>query len=106
MSKTVERKYQMVKVKAGDYLLPSNSGKSIWRIYRYEDGPSHGLQDMKKDVTLWGYARYRGTPEQLTRDVDMDWEWDWEQWVIVSDWLYKRQDAINGALECAERRET
>jgi len=97
-----ERKYQMVKLRAGDYLLPSNSGKTLLRVSQYKDGRSYGLMDMKGNVLLWHAARYDGTLEQASHDDDLEHS---ERWVILAGgWMKTRQEAINAALETAERR--
>jgi hypothetical protein len=91
-----ERKYQLVKIRAGDYLLLSNDAKTLWRIYRYEDGRSYGLKDMKGDVQLWAYARWDGTPASALQADDLQYAWD--RWVNGEHWLKTRQEAIDKAL--------
>ena len=40
-----ERKYQMTRISAGDYLLPSNDGKTLWRICAYEEDGSAAVEE-------------------------------------------------------------
>jgi len=91
----------MVRVSAGDYLLLSNSGQTLWRIQRYEDGPSYGL-DLPRDVQVWSCARYRGTPEEAQRDPDLLERWD--HWVETAGHMRTRREAVTEALETSERR--
>lgn len=88
--KATERKYALTKVNAGDYLLPSNDGQTIWRFRTYEDGPTHGL-DWPRDRTLWGYYRWTGRGDL----VDLE---DWDHWEGWRDGFDRRIDAINDAL--------
>lgn len=59
---TTERKYAMTRIATGDYLLPSNDARTIWRIERYTDGPSLGLDWPRvwRGVALDGRPRLRG----------------------------------------------
>ena len=34
---TAERKYALIKILAGDYLLPGNDAHTLWRIRRYQE---------------------------------------------------------------------
>lgn len=88
----VERKYALTKIAAGDYLLPSNDGKTIWRIHRYVDGPSSGIMDWPRDRDVWGFWRWEGRAEGA---VDLD---DWDRWEMVGGLCDSRADAIQEAL--------
>jgi hypothetical protein len=90
---STERKYQMVRIKAGDYLLPSNDGRTLWRIYRYHEGPDSGVID---PGTYWACARYDGTLEQAANDDELDYAWD--RWVTTECWMKTRAEAIEAAL--------
>lgn len=92
-SSNPQRKYALTKIKAGDYLLPSNDGKTIWRFAQYEDGPSHGL-DWPRDVVVWALWRWRD-PVDLLGAVDTE---DWEGWQEVANALGRRSDAIAEAM--------
>ena len=103
---TIERKWQMVRVRAGDYLLPSNSADSIWRIFSYREDGSAEMGGKPVVGTFWGTAyysyRHRNLPSQ--EDLEDEYLLDWERWVTTSQLLKTRQEAIDYALECAERR--
>ena len=81
----MERKYALTKVAAGDYLLPSNDAKTLWRIARYLD--TH--EDHFKH--FWGVYRWRGDLDA----VDIE---DWDRWEMVTGFLETRQDAIDEAM--------
>jgi hypothetical protein len=89
-----ERKYVMTRISAGDYLLPSNDARTIWRIEVYEDGPSHGL-DWPKDRALWRVRRWTG---ELGPRVYVDLH-DWDRWVVYAEGFERRVDAVAAALE-------
>lgn len=94
MTDTIERKYALSKIKAGDYLLPSNDAQIIWRLRSYEDGPSHGIEDWPRDITLWGAWRWRGNVDALDT---IDFE-DADQWAHEGDGFTSRAGAIQWAL--------
>jgi hypothetical protein len=99
-TKTLERKYHLTRVRAGDYLLPSNDGLTIWRIQKYEDGPSHGL-DWPQDKMLWGIWRWRYTdPEKYVLDTE-----DHDAWSLCADGYSTRKEAIDGAIHFTAGRE-
>lgn len=93
---TTERKYALTKIAAGDYLLPSNDGQTIWRIRTYTDGPSFGIEDWISDRDLWAIWRWVGA---RTPYVDVD---DWERWETVEEGHETRREAINRALVLGE----
>ena len=90
----VERKYVLTKVAAGDYLLPSNDGQTIFRLRRYEDGPSHGLEDWPRDREFWGVWKWTGLVTRYGPAPDPD-QWDWEFQEGLMD---KRGEAIDAAM--------
>ena len=90
-AQTIERKYQLTKIEAGDYLLPSNDGRTVWRIRRYTDGPSGGLEHWPKDREVWGIWGWRGATLELTLDEDK-----WAYWDGLCD---TREEAIQLALK-------
>lgn len=92
MTTAAERKYVLTRIKAGDYLLPSNDGRTIWRLSQYEDGPSHGL-DWPKDRQVWGCWRWVGGTIRPGIDVE-----DWSSWEMVASTLATRKEAISEAL--------
>jgi hypothetical protein len=87
-----ERKYPLVKIKAGDWLLLSNDRTMLWRIYRFND----------LDWDGWACARYDGTPAQAV-DENYGLEHAWDRWVVTA-YVKTRQQAIDEALETTERR--
>jgi hypothetical protein len=98
-TETVERRYALTRVRAGDYLLPSNDGKTIWRIKAYDEDGSAQYQDERGWHPIlghfWAVWRYVGrSVERLDPD---DWT-DWEQW----DSSYRtRAEAVRCALRVA-----
>jgi hypothetical protein len=86
-----ERKYALTKIAKGDYLLPSNDGRTIWRLTVYEDGPSHGVEMMPRDREFWGTWKWVG----MGTVVDPDDVGSWEMW---EGSLPSRADAIKAAL--------
>lgn len=88
-----ERKYAMSKVASGDYLLPSNDGQTIWRVARYTDGPSNGLQ-IPRDRTFWGVWRWMG---DVSPGAAVDTE-DWSTWEMCGGLCDSRADAVEAAL--------
>lgn len=93
--KTIDRKYTMTRLEAGDYLLPSNDGATIWRLSRYEDGPTHGIAEMKRDRMFWGVWRWDGIGPRPTSVEDLE---DWSLWRHEAAHLESRDEAINEAM--------
>lgn len=93
-TKPVERKYALTKIKAGDWLLVGNDGKTLWRIATYEDGESFGLQGVP-DKTLWGVWKLSRAGAEIP-----DWEEleDWNSWAMDDGSLTSREAAIQSAL--------
>lgn len=88
-----ERKYALTKIAPGDYLLPSNDAQALWRIARYTDGPSNGL-DWPRDREVWGLWRWN-MPMGQSGYVDTG---SWDHWEMVDGPLYTRAEAITEAL--------
>lgn len=89
-----ERKYVLTKLGAGDYLLPSNDRKTIWRIHRYTEGPTSGIMDWPRDVEVWGVSQWTGhRPPQTVDDID-----DWTYWEMVAECEPTRASAIKEAM--------
>ncbi len=94
---SVERRYALRRIGAGDYLLPSNDGRTLWRVQRYTDGPSAGLADWPRDLTFWRVLRW---PHALSEDTKLD-EYDvgdLSRWHEVAEMFKTRRDAIRAAL--------
>lgn len=91
---TVERKYAMTRLGAGDYLLPSNDARTVWRISRYEDGPSHGLEEWPRDMMVWGAWRYTGPGPAPSEPEHLNWGY----WSMETGPCDTRAEAIQEAL--------
>ena len=95
-----ERRFQMIRLGKGDYLLPSNDAQTLWRIASYEDGPSHGIEDWPRDITLWALWRWDGgmpTVDEIAASLDDPDPWyRWEHW---EGGYRTRKAAIEGALK-------
>jgi hypothetical protein len=111
MAAAVERKYQMVRVGAGDYLLPSNDGLTLWRIHRYHENGSLEISvgdgKTKKVVgDFWACHRMPmpdpDDPAKWPGDEELtEWPGAWKEYA----WGYvKRQDAITDALKARAAR--
>jgi hypothetical protein len=97
----VERKYALIRVGRGDYLLPSNDAQTLWRIHTYTEDGLAEYQDARgrwHKVTgeFWAIERFNlsiagGIPEHV--DV-LDWE-HWDHW---EGNFRTRADAIAAAL--------
>lgn len=102
MAVKIERTYQMTRLSAGDYLLPANDGKTLWRVAKYSDGPSHGL-DWPSDREVWGAWRLQGTADDLQRAIDLGDEsaeyLGSDLWGLEVSLCETREQAIQGALE-------
>jgi hypothetical protein len=99
-----DRKFAMTKIARGDYLLPSNDRKTLWRLTEYqEDGLSEVSADGKNwhklTGTFWQTAKYRGSLADNAQVPDDFLEWDrWETWETG---LLKRKYAVEAALNHA-----
>lgn len=95
-----ERKYTLTLVQSGSYLLPSNDARTLWHIYRFEDGRSYGLDE--PDRMWWACAMYRGTIEQAQAAVVRDMEdlgyISGRNWRETASYMRKRSEAIEAAL--------
>lgn len=87
----MDRKFQMVRVEAGDYLLVSNDTKTLWRIKRVME-----IDEKDRDVPMWEVWRWhRPFSPELAYEVEPD---EWGSWSYVSGSFYRRADAIDDAL--------
>lgn len=96
-----QRKYRMTSVRAGSYLLPSNDGQTLWHIYSFEDGRSHGIDE--PDRTWWACAYFPDTYDRAVasaeRDVDDYGYIDHGNWRECDSHLPTRSAAIIQALD-------
>lgn len=85
------RKYALTRLRAGDYLCPSNDGRTLWRFSAYEDGSDHGLIGVSyRRRTFWMARR---TPMPAGGMVDRE-EVEYLPWREVGCSLPSRQAAI------------
>lgn len=89
----MERKFQMVRLSAGDWLLPDNDERTLWRIQRYDDGADYGLDVAFASRSFWRLMRCR---YEIGEDIDITED---AAWVEVHSWLPTRQAAIDSALQ-------
>lgn len=102
-----ERRHVLVKVAAGDYVLLSNDGRTLWRFVAYEeDGSGQVSADGKRWRTLrgtyWNTWRCRHAADEviLTRAIDPDGYglgWD-DFWEFYSGTHETRALAVDDAL--------
>jgi hypothetical protein len=78
---TERRRYVLTKIKAGDYLLPSNDAQTLWRIAR----------DEREGWSVWRWADELS--EAIFEHLD-----DWGRWECMSQWLRTRGEAIDEAM--------
>ena len=90
---TIRPTYQMTRIAAGDYLLPSNDRKKLWRIKLYTEGPSSGL-DWPADKEVWGLWEWTGQLDGGTINID-----DWNRWNFHEGPYDTRKAAVQGALK-------
>lgn len=84
-----DRKYVMVRVTAGDYIVAGNDGKDIWRFTRYQDGAAHGLD---VDYELRDFWMARSTPMPPDEEIAA-YELDLVQWTEHASMLRTRAEA-------------
>ena len=100
-----ERRYALIRIAAGDYLLPSNDAQTLWHIYSFVDGYIGGLDEPNR--TYWGCARYPGTLEQaqaaVERDIDNYGYIQHGDWREVETYQPTRKAAIDAALKYETR---
>lgn len=99
---SIERKYQMIRLGAGDYLLPSNDAQTLWRIYSYQEDGSlwhseYGKPDKQVVGMFWAVAKWnRGFPEVM---AFFDREFlEWDNWDFCAGPLLTRREAIGEAM--------
>jgi hypothetical protein len=103
----LERKYVLTKLAAGDYLLPSNDAKTLWRIARYEDLATSDGRGMVA-VRVWGLWRWgeplggASTLQHWAYPAFVDTD-DWSLWEMVESHLQTRAEAIRAAMAMETR---
>lgn len=102
-----ERKWRMTRIKAGDYVFPSNELDRLWRVTRYEeDGSIENLTG-----SFWALHYYRGPLSKdergrvLMPDLSYETFWDgWDVWENAGFLEPTREAAIQEALRQDEYR--
>jgi len=105
-SPLLERKYQMTRLRKGDYLLPSNDAETLWRIATYqEDGTATyqteftpGKGPSGREYVLRGtfWALYKRPMPKAGQLIDLEaWGDEWEFWAGP---LPTRDSAIRAAM--------
>ena len=93
MAEAIERKYALIKgLGAGDWLLPGNNGKTLWRLSKEDNADAIG------DWSLWSWQKQIGSyidPEDLE---------DWSQWDLQATGHKTREDAMREALKREQPR--
>ena len=105
-SERLERRYALIKVAKGDWLLPSNDKSALFRLRSYmEDGSLINVLPDGTEIPVvgnfWSIHRYRGTTEDAWQHLDAD-----DKWAEVEYGLVSRDEAIQTALRrSATKRE-
>jgi hypothetical protein len=90
MSESIERKYALAKgLRAGDWLLPGNDGKTLWRLSD-EDNSHNG-----DGWSVWRWSHPVGEGDSLP---DLDAIEDWSRWDLEEVGHPTRGEAIQAAL--------
>lgn len=90
-----DRRYALVRLAKGDYLLLSNDGKTLWRISTYtEDGSAVTDDGRVLAGTFWGTWRYRRAV-QGGQPISAD---DWSDFEMDDCLLKTRKEAIRAVL--------
>lgn len=95
---SIARKYAMTRLARGDYLLPSNDGRTLWRIYTYEeDGSAENYQGRVVKGTFWACARRPMPRGGAFVGELLEWS-DWDFWAGPFE---SRSEAIEEAIRVA-----
>lgn len=90
---SVDRRYAMTRLGKGDYLLPSNDGRLLYRIRR-QDEPESG-DPKSRILSVWAVWRWLGAMESGNyANVE-----DENEWELIASWFDSRQRAIEWALK-------
>jgi len=98
-----ERRYALVRVGKGDYLLPSHDLQTLWRIRSYlEDGSAFWVDEKGAEHeirgTFWSVHRYSGTPAQAADDDDLLDPDESDRWSAWGYGFRTRQEAVADAI--------
>lgn len=102
----VERKWQMTRLCAGDYLLPSNDSTVMWRLSTHEDGSLYGLECSYEERTFWQleWMLREDFDSYVERYGEVPGGGDGTLWHESAWGLATRKEAINLAMELDDRR--
>lgn len=85
-----ERRFQMRRLGAGDYVCPSNDLALMWRFHSYTDGRIHGLDVAYEARTFWRAChmpmdRFRSLAAE-SGDIPEPWNdaWTESEWCLPS----------------------
>jgi hypothetical protein len=92
-AKTIERKYALTKLDKGDYLMPSNDGKTIWRVCLGDEPVDDVGMVFETRWQVFKWVGYRARPETV-EDLE-DWG-NWNCWIATG--CRTRSEAIQEAL--------
>lgn len=103
------RKYRMTRITSGDYLLPSNDLRTLWRIFRYTEHGDASWVDSDGDEHVirgewWACARYERRFHgklDIVQDPDF-FEWG-SHWLHWSGPFATRQEAVDEAIRASEK---
>jgi hypothetical protein len=97
-----QRRYVLTKIEPGDYLLPGNDGRSLWRIKRgtelepVRSGGGCLVHEWTRTVHVWEAWRYLGRIS-AGRDLPDDFL-EWSEWELMASWCATRAKAIREAV--------
>lgn len=91
----MERKYAITKIEAGDYILPSNDAKTLWRIQKLGSvGGSEDNVEWDWSEAGWYVSKYNQYVDQ-TLQIDVD---DWSFWTDWSGPYATRAEAVKDVI--------
>lgn len=97
-----DRRHAMIRLGAGDWLLPSNDRKMLWRFVQHRDGTAYGLVDVPFEDKVFWRALYMSMEqaEAMYRSDQFADQWSsvWHE----ADWYLPSRKA---AIEVAMRRD-
>jgi hypothetical protein len=101
-----ERKYQLTRIREGDYIVPSNDGETLWRISKYEETGLGEYLDAKwkpRKIAgwFWQTAKFHmsvpAMQERFGDDLPNDFL-DWDRWEHWSSGFTRRKDAVEDVV--------
>jgi hypothetical protein len=100
------RKWAMTRIRSGDYLLPSNDARTLWRISEYaEDGSAGNYDGAGRWVPItgrfWQVSKFKGPLPAVDATLPDDFL-DWDNWETHTTGLLKRKYAVEVALNAPD----